>query len=170
MNRLFLPLGISLTDVFAGEAPAAECLGVYHHRAGNIWSSSSEGFVKQMTGHPCNTLPRNHKNRTSQIQQEKPLKCSEQCLPSAKHSVHTNTWWRHLGWAVRRQDVRDSFTNKGRRPGADVAHAHVAVQPLKSCLTLCSPVDCSLPGTSVHGILQARILEWIAIPSSWGSS
>ena len=35
---------------------------------------------------------------------------------------------------------------------------------------LCDPVDCSLPGSSVHGILQARILEWIVIPSSWGSS
>ena len=35
----------------------------------------------------------------------------------------------------------------------------------KSCLTLCEPVDCSLPGSSVHGIFQARILEWVAIPS-----
>ena len=35
-----------------------------------------------------------------------------------------------------------------------------------SCLTLWSPVDCSLPGSSVHGILQARILEWVAMPSS----
>ena len=31
--------------------------------------------------------------------------------------------------------------------------------------TLCDPVDCSPPGSSVHGILQARILEWVAIPS-----
>ena len=38
------------------------------------------------------------------------------------------------------------------------------------CLTLCNPMDCSLPGPSVHGILQARILEWIAIPFSRGSS
>ena len=30
------------------------------------------------------------------------------------------------------------------------------------CLTLCDPVDCSLPGSSIHGILQARILEWVA--------
>ena len=30
-------------------------------------------------------------------------------------------------------------------------------------VTLCNPMDCSLPGSSVHGILQARILEWIAI-------
>ena len=36
----------------------------------------------------------------------------------------------------------------------------------KSCLTLGNPRDCSLPGSSVHGILQARILEWVAIPFS----
>ena len=38
------------------------------------------------------------------------------------------------------------------------------------CPTLCNPLDCSLPGSSVHGILQARILEWVAIPFSRGSS
>ena len=38
------------------------------------------------------------------------------------------------------------------------------------CLTLCDPMDCSLPGSSVHGILQARILEWVTISSSRGSS
>ena len=36
----------------------------------------------------------------------------------------------------------------------------------KSCLTLCDPMDYSLPGFSVHGILQARTLEWVAVPSS----
>ena len=38
------------------------------------------------------------------------------------------------------------------------------------CLTLCDPMDCSPPGSSVHGILQARILEWVAMLSSRGSS
>ena len=37
------------------------------------------------------------------------------------------------------------------------------------CLTLCNPLDCSSPGSPVHGILQARILEWVAIPFSKGS-
>ena len=37
---------------------------------------------------------------------------------------------------------------------------------LQSCLILCDPMDCSLPGSSVHGILQARIMEWVAIPFS----
>ena len=41
---------------------------------------------------------------------------------------------------------------------------------VQSCLTLCHPMDHSLPGSSVHGILQARILEWVAMPSSKGSS
>ena len=40
----------------------------------------------------------------------------------------------------------------------------------QSCLTLCNPMDCSLPGSSVHGIFQARILEWVAISFSRGSS
>ena len=38
------------------------------------------------------------------------------------------------------------------------------------CLTLCNPMDYSRPGSSVHGIIQARILEWVAIPFSRGSS
>jgi len=41
---------------------------------------------------------------------------------------------------------------------------------LQSCLTLCDPMNCSLPGFSVHGILQAEILEWVAMPSSRESS
>ena len=40
----------------------------------------------------------------------------------------------------------------------------------QSCPTLCDPMDCSLPGFSVHGILQARILEWVTISFSRGSS
>ena len=39
----------------------------------------------------------------------------------------------------------------------------------KSCPTLCDPVDCNPPGSSIHGISQARILEWAAIPFTRGS-
>ena len=41
---------------------------------------------------------------------------------------------------------------------------------LQSCLTLCDPMDCSLPGSSVHGISQARTLEWVALSFSRRSS
>ena len=37
---------------------------------------------------------------------------------------------------------------------------------VQSCLTLRDPMDCSLPGSSIHGILQARVLEWVAIAFS----
>ena len=41
---------------------------------------------------------------------------------------------------------------------------------VQSCPTLCDPMDCSLPDFYAHGILQARILDWIAIPFTRGSS
>ena len=47
---------------------------------------------------------------------------------------------------------------------------HARTKSLQSCLTLCHSMDCSPPGSSVNGILQARILEWVAISSSRGSS
>ena len=46
----------------------------------------------------------------------------------------------------------------------------VKVLVTQSCLTLCNPMDCSPPGSSVHAVLQARILEWVAIPFSRRSS
>ena len=46
----------------------------------------------------------------------------------------------------------------------------VCAKSLQSCPTLCDPMDHSPPGSSVHGALQARILEWVAMPSSRGSS
>ena len=46
----------------------------------------------------------------------------------------------------------------------------VCVLVNQSCPTLCDPMDCSLPGSSDHGISQARITEWVAIPFSRGSS
>ena len=56
------------------------------------------------------------------------------------------------------------------------AHIFLNSRPLcmcavsQSCLTLCNPMDCSPPGSSVHGISQARVLEWAAMPTSRGSS
>ena len=44
--------------------------------------------------------------------------------------------------------------------------AAAAAKSLQSCLTLCDPMDCSLPASSIHGIFQARVLEWVAIAFS----
>ena len=46
----------------------------------------------------------------------------------------------------------------------------MCAKSLQLCLTLCDPMDCSLPGSSAHGILPARILGWVAMLSSRGSS
>ena len=49
-------------------------------------------------------------------------------------------------------------------------YVNVHAKLLPSCPTLCNPMDCSPAGSPVHGILQARILEWVIIPFSKGSS
>ena len=48
--------------------------------------------------------------------------------------------------------------------------ACIHAQSLKWCPTFCDPMDSNTPGSSVHGILQARVLEWVAISFSSGSS
>ena len=48
-------------------------------------------------------------------------------------------------------------------------HTKAKVLVAQSCPTLCDPMDCSPPGSSVHGIFQARILKWAAIPFSRAS-
>ena len=55
-------------------------------------------------------------------------------------------------------------------PGAEESAQFRSVLVAHSCPTLCDPLDCSLPGSSGHGILQARILEWGTMPSSRRSS
>ena len=55
-------------------------------------------------------------------------------------------------------------------PGAELPLLVRFAKSLLLCPSLCDPMDCSPPGSSVHGILQARVLEWVAMPSSRGSS
>ena len=52
----------------------------------------------------------------------------------------------------------------------ELVYVRVFAKSLQSRLTLCDPIDCSPPGSSVHGILLARILEWVAVPSFRGTS
>ena len=51
-----------------------------------------------------------------------------------------------------------------------ITSVYLCAKLLQLCPTLCDSVDCIPPGSSVHGILQARILEWVAMPSSRGFS
>ena len=47
---------------------------------------------------------------------------------------------------------------------------YMCAKSLQLCLTLCDSMECSPPGSSIHGILQAKILQWVAISSFKGSS
>ena len=58
--------------------------------------------------------------------------------------------------------MKSQYPSSGPKSHAAAA----AAKSLQSCLTLCDPMDCSLPGSSIHGIFQARVLEWGAIAFS----
>ena len=64
-----------------------------------------------------------------------------------------------LGYSIRNFRMNISISENERK-----------VLVTQSCPVLCNLMDCSLPGSSVHGILQARMLEWVTIPFSRGSS
>ena len=67
--------------------------------------------------------------------------------------------------------IRDCLTEEGERVlGREVLDIERKKVKLLSHVRLCNPMDCSLPGSSIHRIFQARILEWVAISFSRGSS
>ena len=89
----------------------------------------------------------------------------------------TAIWWRqgqisnsltnaspHVLWQVIMMNC--TYSNYALRK----SESEVKMLVAQLCLILCDCMDCSQPGFSVHGILQARILEWIAIPFSRGTS
>ena len=83
--------------------------------------------------------------------------------------------WRAIVHGVAKSQTRLSdFTFTGLKRNKEVQYLpaviHEKVLVAQSCPTRWNPMDYSPPGSSVHGILQARILEWVAIPFSKGSS
>ena len=79
---------------------------------------------------------------------------------------NTNIW---LHVKIDQEDTSEMRSAEGGN-WVEAYKSPIKVKVSQSCLTLCHPMDCSLPGSSVHGILQARILEWVAFPISRGSS
>ena len=80
-------------------------------------------------------------------------------------------------WGAERTQIAGFTVQKGKprwSKGVGLIQGHPSgyhcCLATKSCPTLCNPMDCSPPDSSVHGILQARKLEWVAISFSTGSS
>ena len=107
--------------------------------------------------------------------------------------LHANISLKHLGFiptcllpsvnndrcSRNRGKPRDAMSCAENKSGHPLWRSHlhwdrtsmyVCAKSLHSCLTLCHPMDCSPPSSSVHRILQARILEWVTMPTSRGSS
>ena len=87
-------------------------------------------------------------------------------------SVHGDSLGKNTGVGCH-DLLQQIFPTQGLNPG--LLHCrwilyHLSHQRIPSWATLCDPMDCSPPESSVHGILQARILEWVATPFSRGSS
>ena len=66
--------------------------------------------------------------------------------------------------------LENSISNKTLLDPISHYNGSMCAKSLQSCLTLCDPVHCSPPASSIHGIFQARILEWVAISFSRGPS
>ena len=75
----------------------------------------------------------------------------------------------HLSWHPAPADRLPS-SNRDDPSSPPSTFRPACILASQSCPALCDPVDCRLLGSSVHGVLQARILEWVAIPFSRGSS
>ena len=84
--------------------------------------------------------------------------------------------WAHIWMDTELLMIWSSHTNSGLSTSRSLhirenqVSGFVVALVAKLCPTLCHPMNCSTPGSSVHGILQARILEWVAVPFSKGSS
>ena len=76
-----------------------------------------------------------------------------------------------LGFVIKKQNVKGSSVCKGITTWLNMfGNIGGGGLDTKSCLTLFNPLDCSQPGFSVHGISQARIVEWVAISFSIGNT
>ena len=78
------------------------------------------------------------------------------------NTVASLTWHRRVLWNQDRHLLNLSYYQAAVTPTCACLHA----KSLQSCPTLCNPMDCNPPGSSVHGILQIRILEWVAMVSA----
>ena len=95
-------------------------------------------------------MSKGEKNSSSKLTREAQVHLLIQC-----RGCRSRPWW-------------SGYTSFPEETSRTLVHVYVSVA--QSCPTHCDPVDCSPPGSSVHGIFQARKMEWVAISSSRGSS
>ena len=142
------------SSILAWEIPRTEELGRLQSMGSGLHSRLPRGVRPRLEGKPRTPLSSRVATRVSWS----PLSGLEGVQPP-------------LPFGVRTRDCSPGHKNRhNRSKGKARAELRPARRHSQTCQTVCDLMDCSLPGSSVHGILQARILEWVAMPSSRGSS
>ena len=83
---------------------------------------------------------------------------------------YTATWFWYFFWLLSLQTWKSKVPYIRAHALIWICIPCLPTKLLQSCQTLCNPINCSPPGSSAHGFLQARILQGVAMPSSRGSS
>ena len=155
----------SLSCIGEGNGNPLQCSCLENPRDGGAWSAAVSGVTQSQTRlKRLSSSSSRYKNystsRTSNENFSLPINNLFMCMCSQLTRVLPSSPERTLSF----KDQRDlSLFSK-------VWFARACVLVTQSCPTLGDPMYCSPPGSSVHGILQARILEWVAIPFFTGSS
>ena len=142
----------------------------------NSWQRSRrKQEVKTDTGadepeHLANPQLTAHRSRQARrgTRRKGPARLRLQLDPKGKGDLHQPWSSISLQWG-QESLVEEMGAQTPAFINAPSLYVGIHVKSLQSCPTLCNPMDCSPPGSSVHGILQARILESVAMPSSRGS-
>ena len=140
-----------------------------------VWKQSAGHFQMVFHGHPnsewVSQLLKLKTTTLFKIKTALPSKCLSQHI----HLFPFKYFWNlfplfYLDYQNPIQSLISSHLNYWESVGGEGGGREGRGGRTESCPTLCNPTDCSPSGSSVPGILQARILEWVAIPSSRGSS
>ena len=142
----------SLSCIGEGNGTPLQCSCLENPRDGGAWWAAVYGVAQSRT---------RLKRLSSSIQDLKRIKTDE--LPLCQNHIDLCVYIKLITYEP--IFLKDIIVCVCLR-----THARMCVIVTQLYPTLCHPMDCSPPGSSVHGILQARILEWIVIPFSRGSS
>ena len=140
-----------------------------------VYAPTSNAETPGVTGKFGLGLQNEARQRLIEFCQENALVIANTLFQQHKRRLYTWTspdgqHQNQMDYILSSQRWRSSIQSAKTRPGADCGLDHELSEVAQSCPTLSDPMDCSLLCSSVHGIFQARILEWVAISFSRGSS
>ena len=166
---------MSWLDSITHEHQLGQTLGAVEGQGGLVRCSPWTNKVSDTTG--CLNNNNNHTNNQNRQKYYKKWKVPTNISHNAKilnkilenktKNVEKNLYHHQVGFLPAIQGL---FNIRNVNNNNVIYYACVCAKSLQLCPTLCDPVGCSPPGSCVHGILKARVLEWVSTPSSRGFS